>query len=582
MILKKQNQLSFLILPFVVFVIFPNIQDANGIPKLIALILGTVILIFLNFKYFKINQFIQLLPWLIAFSYILIQILKRNNINEFILGSYMRNGGIIALLSFSIIFTIISNIDLTRSYQFIKLFKITYFGLLLYAILDIFKLLPFTQVNSYENSVSLTLTNPNFASSYIGICISVLPLMLSNSKTIKYLEIISIFFGLYVLQSTNSIQGFLIIILSLFMYLLFFRHQLQSIFKINIRILSIGLGLMTIIVLAFGSSIMNWLIVNGSVRQRINYWELTLNIFRDNFIFGVGLENLSNKITLYRSLEFIKQEGVFTIMDRSHNVFLDHYVNGGIITGSLWLIFVMMVTFKSFQILVGENQPNLISVNYVFVMMWFGYIVQAFISVDHLALTLLGFISAAFIVSIHSTSKPKLNRTLNLNNNASKIIIVSTYSFFLVYTILFTRTERWVYSVVQQNNYEYISKIYKTDFIAPRSLEKVTVKLSNDKQYEAASKFGDKLLQLNPNSHQAYFTKAIYSEFMGDLPRAKLWMLKALKIDKYNSVYLLSLALYESKSGNRNSASSYLEKAIESNPDQQGIEFVRKQIRDMR
>jgi tetratricopeptide (TPR) repeat protein len=581
MILKKQNQLSFLILPFVVFVIFPNIQDANGIPKLIALILGTVILIFLNFKYFKINQFIQLLPWLITFSYILIQILKRNNINEFILGSYMRNGGIIALLSFSIIFTIISNIELTRSNQFIKLFKITYFGLLLYAVLDIFKLLPFTQVNSYENSVSLTLTNPNFASSYIGICISVLPLMLSNSKTIKYLEIISIFFGLYVLQSTNSIQGFLIIILSLFMYLLFFRHQLQSIFKINIRLLSIGLGLMTIIVLAFGSSIMNWLIVNGSVRQRINYWELALNIFRDNFIFGVGLENLSNKITLYRSLEFIKQEGVFTIMDRSHNVFLDHYVNGGIITGSLWLIFVMMVTFKSFQILVGENQPNLRSINYVFVIMWFGYIVQAFISVDHLALTLLGFISAAFIVSIHSTRKSKLNRTLNLNNNASKIIIVSTYSFFLVYTILFARTERWVYSVVQQNNYEYISKIYKTDFIAPRSLEKVTVKLSNDKQYEAASKFGDKLLQLNPNSHQAYFTKAIYSEFTGDLPRAKLWMFKALEIDKHNSVYLLSLALYESKSGNRNSASSYLDKAIESNPDQQGIEFVRKQIRDM-
>jgi tetratricopeptide (TPR) repeat protein len=581
MILKKQNKLSFLILPLVVFVIFPNMQDANGIPKLIALILGTIILIFLNFKYFKISQLIQLLPWLITFSYIFIQILKRNNIEEFMLGSYMRNGGIIALLSFSIIFTIISNIELTRLHQFIKFFKITYIGLLLYAILGILKLLPFTQINSYENSVSLTLTNPNFASAYIGICISVLPLILSSRKTIKYLEIISIFFGLYVLLSTNSIQGFLIIILSFFIYLFLFKHQLQIIFKNNFRVLSIGLGLITIIVLVFGSRVINWLIVNGSVRQRINYWELALNIFRDNFFLGVGLENLSNKITSYRSLEFIKQEGVFTIMDRSHNVFIDHYVNGGIITGSLWLVFVLMVTFKSFQILMEENQPNLRKINCVFVVIWYGYIAQAFISVDHLALTLLGFISAAIIVSIHSTSKSKQKRTLNLNNNASKIIIISTYSFFLVYTILFARTERWVYSVVQQNNYEYISKIYKTDFIAPRSLEKVTVKLSNDKQYEAASKFGDKLLQLNPSSHQAYFTKAIYSEFTGDLTRAKLWMLEALKIDKYNSVYLLSLALYESKSGNKNSAWSYLEKAIESNPDQQGIEYVIEQIRNL-
>jgi hypothetical protein len=55
-------------------------------------------------------------------------------------------------------------------------------------------------------------------------------------------------------------------------------------------------------------------------------------------------------------------------------------------------------------------------------------------------------------------------------------------------------------------------------------------------------------------------------------------MLEALKIDKYNSVYLLSMAIYDYKLGDIDSSRDYLERAKISYPEQIGIDVVEKML----
>ena len=65
---------------------------------------------------------------------------------------------------------------------------------------------------------------------------------------------------------------------------------------------------------------------------------------------------------------------------------------------------------------------------------------------------------------------------------------------------------------------------------------------------------------------------------MGNIPQASKLMQKASNLDPLNSVYLLSMAIYESKLGNKSLAQDYLQRTIDLNPSQQGIEIVRQML----
>lgn len=574
----KSNKFNFIVLPLVVFFFYPDLQDPTGIPKLIGLIFGTLALIILNQRYLRLVRPMQFLPWLIVFSYILIQGLKNNNFEEFILGTYTRNGGIIALISFAIIFTIISNFQINLVSQFLKIFKLTYLGLLFYGILQEFDLLPFKQTNNYQDSISLTLSNPNFASAYLGIALSVLPFLISKVNYIRYLDVISIFFGCYLLFRTDSIQGVMIILVNCIIYIMYFKDKLLNTGKKWKVVFTVFTFPILIIIIFNLANIANWLYINGSIRQRFNYWELVVRIFKDNWIFGIGLDNLSNKVNTYRDIEFLRQEGTFTIIDRSHNVFLDHFVNGGILVGSLWLVFIFLVSKKSIRLMCINQSDLPKSSKFAIIGIWFGYVSQSLISADHLSLTLLAFITSGFILSMQNPKNVDGSSFMKSSDKVKITFFSVLFSMFLLYGIYIARIEQWVYQVVQNSNYTSIDRIYNAKTMAPRSLENVAVKISNDKQYELANKFGDKLLQFNQNSHQAFFMKSVYYESKGELAQAKELMLSALSNDKLNSVYLLSMALYENKLGNKDEASEYLRKTIEVDPTQQGIDYVKNEI----
>ena len=211
-------------------------------------------------------------------------------------------------------------------------------------------------------------------------------------------------------------------------------------------------------------------------------------------------------------------------------------------------------------------------------MIWFSYVAQSAISVDHLALTLLGVISGAVI------TRNNLNKWIVLKPKKESRMITTTLLTFVTALVLscliflgqVVRFEYWALDVVGRKQSTYLQKIYESKTVVPQTLEDVAVEISKAKNYDLAYAFGEKLLKHRPSSHQGFYIRSIYFESKSDLDSAKKSMLKALEIDPFNSVYLLSMSIYEIKLNELSKARKYFDMAKDINPNQEGLDLISK------
>lgn len=99
----KASFTTFLILPLSILFLWPNILDSNGIPKLIAFSIGSLLM----FAITKIKlrfHFILLFPFLLNLTYVISQFSLPNNFDKFLVGSYGRVGGMASSLLLAFIF----------------------------------------------------------------------------------------------------------------------------------------------------------------------------------------------------------------------------------------------------------------------------------------------------------------------------------------------------------------------------------------------------------------------------------------------------------------------------------------------
>ena len=582
MAISSLNKFTFTVLPLVALIIAPGLHDANGIPKLIALVVGGFIYVSVNSNKLFFSSKIQLIPWLMVLSYGVIQLIRLDDFQHFLFGAFFRNGGYITLVTLALIFTITVNLPREFIDSFYKIFLGTSYGLLVFGVLEILDFLPFKMTNTYQNALTLTLTNSNFASAFLGTFISVfIVYTFLKPKKPQLTKILITILALFLLYKTQSLQGYLVILVNIFLLIVLYRNKIKELILGSKKLSYIFLVLFISVLVIQFNSLVSWIINNGSVKQRLSYWMLSIDIWQDNKLTGVGLENLREYSTKYRDLNLVKQEGIFTAPDRSHNVVLDHFVNGGLFTGILWLLFISLISYLAFSNLINFKK-NEYSIDYLMVVIiWFSYVVQSLISVDHLVLTLVGYISGGFIVGQNRNksgklfakwANPKLFRKFNL------AILTILFVLFSSYSIQVVKYEYNAYRYLYKNDTTVLQEIYDSKVVVSQTLEDVTVKISQTKDFANANLFALKLLTYRPSSHQAYYIKSVYLESNSNIPAAKDEMLKALTIDKFNSVYLLGMSIYEYKLGNQMKSEEYLAKTIDINPNQQGIDVVSKII----
>jgi O-antigen ligase len=578
----KVEKSYFLVLPLVVFLMAPSIHDVHGVTRLVGLVVGTYFMLLINPKGLIFTNTIQFFLWALVGVYIVIQLILKNDLQQFLLGSFTRNGGLIALICFALIFNFVSNYKLPISNLFCYSIIFTLFGLTIFGLLEKYSLLPFEVISKYEGALALTLVNPNFASSYLAIAISVLVIYtLLIQYRYNYLAAIILLPAIYIFTQTNSLQGYLLVLINFILLIIYKRVLVIKLFN-KVKVLSLILiGMVLVLIIINISQLFSWIQNNGSVTQRLNYWRLVLDVWADHKLIGVGLENLRDHAPRYRSEALVKQEGIFTNPDRAHNVFLDHLVQGGLLAGIIWFLFILTISTLAARNLLSKTKI-LTPTDFIVIMVWFSYVAQSAISVDHLALTLLGVISGAII------ARNNLNKWITIRprkETRSIIFALSTIVTALVLSCLIflgqvIRFEYWALDVVSRKNSTYLQKIYESKIVVPQTIEDIAVEISKAKNFDLAYTFGEKLLKHRPSSHQGYYIRSVYFESKLDLNSAKTAMLKALELDPYNSVYLASMSIYEYKLNNLSEAKKYYGMAKDINPNQEGLDLISEYITD--
>jgi tetratricopeptide (TPR) repeat protein len=92
------------------------------------------------------------------------------------------------------------------------------------------------------------------------------------------------------------------------------------------------------------------------------------------------------------------------------------------------------------------------------------------------------------------------------------------------------------------------------------------------------NKYADRLLEINERSSQAYFIKTVCKEQSGDLEGALEDTMNSLKYDKFNTVYLLSLAILQLNMGDLDLSQETLNKIYRIDPNTKNLQVIQESL----
>ena len=120
--------------------------------------------------------------------------------------------------------------------------------------------------------------------------------------------------------------------------------------------------------------------VESGLSNRVEYWKVALSVFKTNPIFGTGLETYSNYFTAHRSLErAVSLEDGHA--DAAHSVPLGIMSGGGIFLAITYVGIILVVGYFGVQA-VRKAKGGSRQFYGAVLAAWFGYQVQASVSID--------------------------------------------------------------------------------------------------------------------------------------------------------------------------------------------------------
>jgi O-antigen ligase len=347
----------------------------------------------------------------ILFSIIIVMYTASFIVNDqsyvnFLIGTFGRNVGILALIGLFLL-VLESADNFAHSSQ--KLINSLYLLLGLSNLYGVIQSLGIDPINWEKGAgIAITIGNPNFYSALLGM-LSIIPLYsyFNANKKYKYLHLFLYLSTFIQIIITGSSQGFVLFIANILLFVLLkFQNVLLNKIKIILLLFSVFSSAVIVILLTNLQYILNYIDVSFQFKSRIDHWALGLRIWKDHFLFGVGIENLTNFSGQYRD-QAMREWGQYTLPDKSHNTFIDYFVTGGFIVGLCWILFVVIIFAKSFKILrTTSDLKNFDHVHTLFCV-WTTWVLQTTFSPDHLVLAACGMMAAGALLGNANKAKSR-------------------------------------------------------------------------------------------------------------------------------------------------------------------------------
>lgn len=325
--------------------------------------------------------------------------------NTAILGAYGRNSGLLAYLAAMVLFVVGLRVFdrpgarvMVGGVVMAGLFTATY-GLLQKAGIDA---IPW---NNPFNPIIAALGNPNFAAGYLGIAASVGAggaLYVGWGPLWRVTSGLTAGMCLLAAALSSSVQGPIAAASGLFVVAVAWTLNRDGVLR------RVGLAALTAVaalgVLVLGVGLIAKAGPAGPIfsdtgsQARVFYWDAALSMFRDNKVLGVGLDQYGNFWRSERSAESLAFLSGSSYSDAAHSVPLQMLAQGGLVLGTVYLIFILFTAYCLVRGLVslrGGERMLLAAVGAG----WFAYQVQGAVSIDQVPLLVLHFALAGAVIA---------------------------------------------------------------------------------------------------------------------------------------------------------------------------------------
>jgi O-antigen ligase len=437
---------------FTTLTIWTKLEDPINLPKMFVLVLfaaitlGLVIPALLSaHKISSRNQKLGLgLMGLFAVG-LLVSTLATDVKYTAIFGEFHRNNGFLSYFAMIVLMvagSLVFNLKSVNRY-------FTFFGfagllLAFYGILQGLGADPVGWKIDYNPFIT-TLGNPNFTSGFLGLSgIAILYLAL-DAKDRKYQVIftVGLLADLYILWRSGSIQGVFGFLIGATVIIL------VKLWLINKRYGQIGLAAAFIAGAPVALAVLNIgplasKLYQGTLRNRLDYWNAAIGMFKDHPILGVGIDRFGE---YYREYAVQNQVVQGQITDNAHSIYLQLLATGGLALFVPYLILVLFVTFIGSKSLIKFQGEDKFKVGALFGI-WLGTIALNVVTVDNLGVGVWFWITGGVLVAVsfgHGQSenggqdqkeKVKKGKSAKPVNAESLFPITYVASFILVVLVL--------------------------------------------------------------------------------------------------------------------------------------------------
>ena len=519
------------------------------------------------------KSWILWLPFAVVVGYSISALINGQELASLYLGGYQRNFGVATWLALAIVFLIGAQGEVKlRGYLDWVLPGVLIAGLG-YGLVQFLDKDPLPWTNPYK-AVSLTLGNPNFAGAFFGILSIIAFSLIFVGKGLVQKAFGVLLFGatVFISLKTNSLQSPLLIVGGVVVFTLLSSLGSKSGLGRFAKFSSggvLGAAVVGVVILFAGSG--SWLATareklffQGSVAQRLDYWRTGFEIWKDYPIFGVGTDQFQRYAALYRTPEQVKRDGVFVIPDKSHNVLIDHFANGGLVVGLIWVAFVVSVFFMLIKALRATEKVQVRRDLAILGTMWSTYVLQALISPDQIVLSLIGYSSAGLIAGVYLKDTP----TLKIDPFVVRSVTGFALALVVVVSGMALKVNADAKKVLagQITGAEQILKVIDA-WPNAKTTELIGIEeINKPNNCEFANQISDRLLKYDDRSAQGWYMKAICNNSARNFTQAVEDITNSVKFDPINPTYLVGKAKLEISAARLDDAKVTIAKITEVDP----------------
>lgn len=278
-----------------------------------------------------------------------------------------------------------------KGLTFTGLFESTY-GLLQYLKLD-----PIPWQNQ-NNWIFGTFGNPNFLSSFIGISVSASLFIFFQSQNHrwKWLNIVNIVLGTAVAALSESIQGIVLIAVSLTILAI----ALTSLRSKLLGIIMAIAGAVSALFAIFGVFKIGPLakfLYQDSTSFRGDYWRAGIAMARENLLTGVGLDSFGDYYRQFRDIKAGQRRGLNVFSDSAHNLLIDLVSTGGLLLLISYILINVLVVISISKSIKSAGPLKVHTL--VLPIVWLTFQIQTLISINVSSLAIWGWITSGLLLA---------------------------------------------------------------------------------------------------------------------------------------------------------------------------------------